>query len=245
MRVAWGRYGGVWPSDYYLRKNIYRCASSRRSIGKCIWDWYFSQTSRAKKQVLATWPAPPLPFVFPHFLALPVTWYANWTVCCSSRFGMGFRQKFTWLIHFGTQSWHHETSRTVKAQSVQRLTTSWTVRGSNPSGGRDFPHPSRSALGPTQPPTEWVTGQSNRPGRAVNHPPPSSFEVEKRVELYPYSSSGPSWPLVKVSLLLLRNISCGLSSNKRFWVMRRTDRRHPSVQIRRRTTSERLDVTPI
>ena len=33
-----------------------------------------------------------------------------------------------------------------------------------------------------------------RPGRGVDHPPPSSAEVKERVELYLYSPSGPSWP---------------------------------------------------
>jgi hypothetical protein len=31
-----------------------------------------------------------------------------------------------------------------------------------------------------------------RPGRGVNHPPPSNAEVKERVELYLYSSSGSS-----------------------------------------------------
>ena len=35
-----------------------------------------------------------------------------------------------------------------------------------------------------------------RPGRDGDHPPPSSAEVKERVELYLYSPSGPSWPVL-------------------------------------------------
>ena len=52
---------------------------------------------------------------------------------------------------------------------------------------RNIPHPSRPALGPTRPPIERVPGLSLgkvRPGRGVDHPPPSSVEVKEGVELY-------------------------------------------------------------
>ena len=64
---------------------------------------------------------------------------------------------------------------------------------------RDFPHPSRPVLGPTQPPIQWVPGLSpgvKRPGRGVYHPLLSRAEVNKRVELYLYSPSGLSWPVL-------------------------------------------------
>ena len=35
-----------------------------------------------------------------------------------------------------------------------------------------------------------------RPGRGVDHPPPSRAEVKERVELYFYSPSGMSWPIL-------------------------------------------------
>ena len=34
----------------------------------------------------------------------------------------------------------------------------------------------------------------NWPGRGVGHPHPSSAKVKERIELYIYSTSGPSWP---------------------------------------------------
>jgi hypothetical protein len=52
--------------------------------------------------------------------------------------------------------------------------------------GRDFPHLSRRG------PFLGV----KRSGLSVDHPPPSSTEVKERVELYFYSASGPSWPVL-------------------------------------------------
>ena len=59
--------------------------------------------------------------------------------------------------------------------------------GSKPGGDEIF-RSSRPALGPTQPPVQWVLGFSRgyrRPGLGAD--PPSSTEVLERVELYLYS----------------------------------------------------------
>ena len=49
--------------------------------------------------------------------------------------------------------------------------------GFEPRWGRDFPHLSRPAVGPTQPPVQWVAGVK-RPGLGADHPSSSSAEVE-------------------------------------------------------------------
>jgi len=48
----------------------------------------------------------------------------------------------------------------------------------------------------------------NRPRRGVDHPPSYSAEVKEKVELYLYSPSGPSWPVLGWTLpLSLPNIT--------------------------------------
>jgi len=69
------------------------------------------------------------------------------------------------------------------AQSVQQLATGWTVRGSNPGGGR-FSAPVQT--GPGAHPASYIMGTGffpgvKRPGRGIDYTPPSSAEVEGRV----------------------------------------------------------------
>ena len=46
-----------------------------------------------------------------------------------------------------------------------------------------------------------------RPGRGVDHPLPSSAEVEGRVEVYISSPSGPPWPVLGWNLVSIRTSS--------------------------------------
>ena len=55
--------------------------------------------------------------------------------------------------------------------------------------------------GPGAHPVSYTMGTGSFPGvkrseRDVYHPPTSNAEIEERVELYNYSPSGPSWPVL-------------------------------------------------
>ena len=70
-----------------------------------------------------------------------------------------------------------------------------SVRGSNPGGGEiSLTRPDRPWGPPSLPYNahRFFFPRVKRPGRGVNHPPPSSAEIKERVELYLYSPSGSS-----------------------------------------------------
>jgi len=76
----------------------------------------------------------------------------------------------------------------------------WMVRGLNPSGREIFCTLSDQPWGP--PSLQYKIGARSFLGvkclrRAADHPPTSSAEVKERVELYLYSPSGPSWPVLR------------------------------------------------
>ena len=67
---------------------------------------------------------------------------------------------------------------------------------------RDFVHPPIPALGPTQTPKQWAPGLSRGGVWYWPPPPPSRAEAKERVELYIYSLSAPSLPVLRWNLTL-------------------------------------------
>jgi len=71
-----------------------------------------------------------------------------------------------------------------------RIESQWGARFSAPVQTVPGVHPASYAMG-----TGSFPGIM-RPGRGVDHPPSSSTEVKGKVELYLYSPSGPSCPVL-------------------------------------------------
>jgi hypothetical protein len=65
----------VYQTIHHLHKSD--CAGSYCCTGRCIWDWYFSLSSSAIKQVLVSNPASAFRFIFPHFVVPQITRYEN------------------------------------------------------------------------------------------------------------------------------------------------------------------------
>jgi hypothetical protein len=86
----------------------------------------------------------------------------------------------------------------MTVQSVKRLATGRTVRGLNPGGGEIFRTRPERLWGPH---SHLYSGYRVFPwGKAAEAwrwpPTPTSAVLKERVELYIYSPSGPSWPVL-------------------------------------------------
>jgi hypothetical protein len=71
------------------------------------------------------------------------------------------------------------------------------VRFSAPAPTGPGVHPASHTMG-----TGSFSGVK-QPGHVADHPPLYSTEVKERVELYLYSTSGPSWPVIGLLYLYL------------------------------------------
>ena len=71
------------------------------------------------------------------------------------------------------------------------IESQWGARFSSPVQTIPEAHPASCTMV-----TESFPGVK-RPGRGVDQPLPCSVEVKERVELYFYSLSGPSWPVLR------------------------------------------------
>ena len=72
--------------------------------------------------------------------------------------------------------------KAASSETLLRIYLFMAVRGSNPGGGRNFPHPTRPALGTTHSPMDTGSFPGvKRTGRGVDHTPPSSTEVKEKI----------------------------------------------------------------
>jgi len=132
--------------------------------------------------------------------AIPITKVSTDVGCLTKKWWV-LNQKFHATIHkIYMSTFHINDDTTHKTESGWLRRYSDTLRAGRyrdriPLRAR-FSTPVQTGLGAH--PASYTTGTGSfkgvkRPGRGVDHPPPSSAEVKERVELYLYSISGASW----------------------------------------------------
>jgi hypothetical protein len=129
--------------------------------------------------------------------------FFSFSICCFSSLGfitphfLSLSVQSLSVFVFPSSTWDQWV--TGIAQSVYRLITGWTVRRSNPGESDIF----RTSLHQPCSTPSLLYNRSRvsfpgvkRPGRGGHHPHASSAEVQERVEIYLYSPSGRSWPVL-------------------------------------------------
>ena len=159
-------------------------------------------------------------YIYAYFTVHSLAACVNYKWLCFSDVQKGWRilvfNLFRYVIVRCLSTRHHQTASVIPTEEgIQKLdihiyrvgrdssvgiVTCYGLDGqrSIPGGGEVFrTRPDR----PWGPPSLLYNGYRvfpgvKRPGRGVDHPQPSSAEVKKRVELYLYSPSGSSWPIL-------------------------------------------------
>ena len=136
-------------------------------------------------------------FLWGEFMSsVPKKTYLNFQMKCPKLWS-DLNQIWNFLKHFHNRTQYQWAAI---AQSVQRLATGWTVRGSNPGGGEIF---RTCPYRPWVPPSLLCNGYrvfpggKKQPGRDANPSPTSSAVGHERVELYLY----PLWAVRPVQSL--------------------------------------------
>jgi hypothetical protein len=133
----------------------------------------------------------------------------NWLINCINFNGLGHQvcsgseliaETVGLVRHFGKSPWKGKSRH---SSVVKRVAAVWMVGVLGFDSRRVLgiflsTTASRTALGPTQPPVQWVPGALSmgvkRPGcESDDHLPPSSAEVRDCVETYLHSPDAPSW----------------------------------------------------
>jgi hypothetical protein len=136
----------------------------------------------------------------------------------------------SWIISNTTLS-SQATIWIVGRDRVGNIATHYRLDGPGIESrwGWDFPQPSRPALGPTQPPIQWIPGlfSGDKAAGVWRGPPtPSSAAVKERVELYFYSPFGPSRPVLGRNLPFTLSYDFNFQTKKRSILTESTHRVH-------------------